>query len=398
MRTFLALGVLGACCWPRRAARRSADDTGADGDGAVAPASTRSSTSPSRSPATRRHRRGAHRARHGAARPRADDPRDGRDRRAPTSSSTSRASSPPSTTGVAQNAAGVVLDAAAVVGLRRTQDRRRHRPPLLAGPAADGRPGRRRGRRARGDRPGPRRRLRRARHGAARRPRGPRRGVRGGLADCDREAVVVSHDAFGYLEKYGLRIEGVAGLSPDAEPAPADLAALQELAATEGLTTVFSERLASPRLTDTLASDLGHADRGARPGRGAHRRDGRRGLPFADGAEPRRCCERPTHAGEPRRADRRRRRHRRSPGAAQRRPAGRRGRVRRADGGQRLGQVHAGPCADRAAAAEPRLAAACSACRSTTSATGSGSASCRSARAPPPACRPRCGRWSPPAG
>ena len=78
-----------------------------------------------------------------------------------------------------------------------------------------------------------------------------------GLADCERSTVVVSHDAFGYLEKYGLVIEGVAGLTPDAEPTPAGLASLQALIADEGVTTVFYERLASPRLVDALADDLG---------------------------------------------------------------------------------------------------------------------------------------------
>ncbi|MEZ5093048.1 metal ABC transporter substrate-binding protein [Nocardioides sp.] len=78
-----------------------------------------------------------------------------------------------------------------------------------------------------------------------------------GLTDCERSTVVVSHDAFEYLTRYGLTFEPIAGLSPDAEPSPAGLAALQKLARTEGVTTVFSERLASPALADTLAHDLG---------------------------------------------------------------------------------------------------------------------------------------------
>ena len=77
-----------------------------------------------------------------------------------------------------------------------------------------------------------------------------------GLADCRRDVVVVSHDAFGYLEKYGLHLAPIAGLSPDAEPTPAVLGELSELIRSEGLTTVFSERLASPALAETLATDL----------------------------------------------------------------------------------------------------------------------------------------------
>ncbi len=80
-----------------------------------------------------------------------------------------------------------------------------------------------------------------------------------GLAGCARDTVVVSHDAFGYLSGFGLHIEGIAGLSPDAEPTPADLARLHDLIKSDGITTVFSERLVSARLADTLADDVGVA-------------------------------------------------------------------------------------------------------------------------------------------
>ena len=78
-----------------------------------------------------------------------------------------------------------------------------------------------------------------------------------GLQGCARDTIVVSHDAFGYLAPYGLHVEGIAGLSPDAEPTPADLARLQDLIESDGITTVFSERLVSPELAQTLADDMG---------------------------------------------------------------------------------------------------------------------------------------------
>ena len=78
-----------------------------------------------------------------------------------------------------------------------------------------------------------------------------------GLADCERHVIVSSHDAFGYWAKYGIEVAPVAGLTPDAEPTPAGIARLQELIRQEGITTVFSERLASPKLTESLADDLG---------------------------------------------------------------------------------------------------------------------------------------------
>jgi zinc transport system substrate-binding protein len=78
-----------------------------------------------------------------------------------------------------------------------------------------------------------------------------------GLADCERTTTVVSHQAFAYLGRYGLDLEPIAGLSPDAEPTAADLARLQDLIAEDGVTTVFSERLVSPKMAQTLADDLG---------------------------------------------------------------------------------------------------------------------------------------------
>ena len=135
---------------------------------------------------------------------------------------------------------------------------RRPRPALLARPAADGRPRRRRRRRA------GRRSTRTTPTTTAPTPRtwSPTSSAldaayADGLADCERDLVVVSHDAFGYLARYGLHLEPIAGLSPDAEPTPAALAELADLIEDEGVTTVFSERLASPALAETLATDLG---------------------------------------------------------------------------------------------------------------------------------------------
>lgn len=78
-----------------------------------------------------------------------------------------------------------------------------------------------------------------------------------GLASCERSTTVVSHQAFAYLERYGLEFEAIAGLSPDAEPTAADLAHLQEVIEADGVTTVFSERLVSPKMAESLADDLG---------------------------------------------------------------------------------------------------------------------------------------------
>lgn len=82
------------------------------------------------------------------------------------------------------------------------------------------------------------------------------REYRHGLADCRVDTVVVSHDAFGYLERYGLSFAAISGLSPDAEPSAARIRALQQLVVDEGVSTIFSETLASPELAETLARDV----------------------------------------------------------------------------------------------------------------------------------------------
>jgi zinc transport system substrate-binding protein len=83
------------------------------------------------------------------------------------------------------------------------------------------------------------------------------RAYRSGLADCRVDTVVVSHDAFGYLDRYGLDVVGITGLSPDAEPSPARLRDLADLIRRTGVTTVFSETLVSPAVARTLAEEVG---------------------------------------------------------------------------------------------------------------------------------------------
>ncbi|MFJ5552922.1 metal ABC transporter substrate-binding protein [Streptomyces sp. NPDC093225] len=79
-----------------------------------------------------------------------------------------------------------------------------------------------------------------------------------GLADTATRTFITTHAAFGYLaERYGLDQEGIAGVDPESEPSPARMNALQTLARKEKVSTVFFETLASPKLADTLARDLG---------------------------------------------------------------------------------------------------------------------------------------------
>jgi zinc transport system substrate-binding protein len=81
---------------------------------------------------------------------------------------------------------------------------------------------------------------------------------RAGLKDCPRREVVVSHSAFAYLgQRYGLTIVPLTGLAPEAEPSPAQLAAIVKFAREKKVKYIFLEPLVSPRLAETLAREAG---------------------------------------------------------------------------------------------------------------------------------------------
>ncbi len=77
-----------------------------------------------------------------------------------------------------------------------------------------------------------------------------------GLSGCARTTTIVSHDAYGYWERYGLDFAPITA-TPDAEPTPGDLARLEDLAQSEDLTTIFYEPLEGPDSAEALAGDLG---------------------------------------------------------------------------------------------------------------------------------------------
>jgi zinc transport system substrate-binding protein len=79
-----------------------------------------------------------------------------------------------------------------------------------------------------------------------------------GLAHCERQEIVTSHAAFGYLARhYHLTMISIAGLSPDAEPSPQRLAKIAEFARQHQVAYIFFETLVSPRLSETIAREVG---------------------------------------------------------------------------------------------------------------------------------------------
>jgi zinc transport system substrate-binding protein len=81
-----------------------------------------------------------------------------------------------------------------------------------------------------------------------------------GLQTCQRREVVTAHAAFGYLaDRYHLQQVGIAGLEPDAQPSGARLRQVSDIVRQTHVTTIFFERLVSPKVAETLATDLGIA-------------------------------------------------------------------------------------------------------------------------------------------
>lgn len=81
---------------------------------------------------------------------------------------------------------------------------------------------------------------------------------RHGLADCQLDAIIVSHDAMNYQAKrYGFEALGITGVSPEAEPSVKDLTNLARQARSLKITTIFFETLVSPELAETLAKEVG---------------------------------------------------------------------------------------------------------------------------------------------
>lgn len=79
-----------------------------------------------------------------------------------------------------------------------------------------------------------------------------------GLSQCTSNVLVTTHEAFGYLaDRYGLEQVGISGIDPEAEPSPARIKEVSATIRDRGVTTIFFETLISPKVAQTLASDLG---------------------------------------------------------------------------------------------------------------------------------------------
>lgn len=79
-----------------------------------------------------------------------------------------------------------------------------------------------------------------------------------GLANCRLRDIIVSHDAFAYLAaRFDINVIPIAGFSPQEQPSAKHVSELITLAKQKGIKTVFFETLVSPKLSQTLADEVG---------------------------------------------------------------------------------------------------------------------------------------------
>lgn len=79
-----------------------------------------------------------------------------------------------------------------------------------------------------------------------------------GLQDCQQRNIITSHSAFGYVaSRYGLKQVSISGLSPDQEPSPKELAEVAKFAKDNNVKYIFFETLLSPKLSETIAKEVG---------------------------------------------------------------------------------------------------------------------------------------------
>ena len=79
-----------------------------------------------------------------------------------------------------------------------------------------------------------------------------------GLQRCQSKDIITSHAAFGYLaNRYGLNQVTVTGISPDEEPSAQKIADVAKFAKEHNVKYIFFESLVSPKLSETIANEVG---------------------------------------------------------------------------------------------------------------------------------------------
>lgn len=78
------------------------------------------------------------------------------------------------------------------------------------------------------------------------------------LASCNLREILTTHVAFTYLAKrYEFTQHGISGISPEDEPSAERIREIVEFARSRNITTVYHERLVSPSVAYTIATEIG---------------------------------------------------------------------------------------------------------------------------------------------
>ena len=79
-----------------------------------------------------------------------------------------------------------------------------------------------------------------------------------GLTNCQSKDIITSHAAFAYLaQRYGLNQVAISELSPDEEPSAQQLTDIVNYAKKNNVKYIFFESLVSPKLSETIANEIG---------------------------------------------------------------------------------------------------------------------------------------------
>lgn len=78
------------------------------------------------------------------------------------------------------------------------------------------------------------------------------------LKGCQKEEIVVNHNAFGYLaHEYHIEVHALSGFSPEAMPSASKMATLVHLVTKEGISTIFFESFVSDKLMRAISDESG---------------------------------------------------------------------------------------------------------------------------------------------
>jgi zinc transport system substrate-binding protein len=80
---------------------------------------------------------------------------------------------------------------------------------------------------------------------------------RNATLSCRKRDILIAHATLGYFcREYGCNQIPIEGINPEAEPLPADIVSIVDQARAHNVTTVFVEKLVSPKAAQTIADEI----------------------------------------------------------------------------------------------------------------------------------------------